>query len=136
MLFQTAAYFLHHHQPTSSSFQCYTSGHFDSTRWIKLRHQEYEHCTEQTDELLFKYNDPPSRCNKRKRQHRIILAKCTEDGELEQIPPTQFNWYMLCVSCPNIDDKWFNQKFCRWFRLPYNCFFEIVEEAREENWFP
>ena len=34
-------------------------------------------------------NNPPPRQEKRKRSIRIILARQTEDGTLEQIPPSE-----------------------------------------------
>jgi hypothetical protein len=72
----------------------------------------------------------------KKRAKRIILARCTEDGALEEIPPTDSLWWNLYVACPNLDDKRFLQKFRRRFRLPYPNFIGLVDNARQENWFP
>ena len=74
------------------------------------------------------------RCKKRHRN--AILARCTEDGELEEIPSTESSWYNLYVSCPNTTDKRFLQKFRRRFRLPYNSYLEFVEDTHEGDWFP
>jgi hypothetical protein len=73
---------------------------------------------------------------KKKRQKRIILARRSENGTLEEIPPTDSLWYNLYISCPQTEDNRFLQKFRRRFRLPYHKFLELVEEARLENWFP
>ena len=81
-------------------------------------------------------NDPPPRREYRKRSKRIILGRRTEDGTLEQIPPTESMWYQLYVSCPQTGDKRFETKFRRRFRVPYQSFLELVEDAYANDWFP
>ena len=51
--FQSASQLLTHRRSSSSLFQCCTSGHFDVTKQIKLRHQEHQHHTMQRDDILF-----------------------------------------------------------------------------------
>jgi len=87
-------------------------------------------------ELELCENDPPAQKEKQKRQKRIILARRSEDGELESVPPTESMWFNAYVSCPQTGDKRFEQKFRRRFRLPYESFLQFVEDAREHNWFP
>jgi hypothetical protein len=73
---------------------------------------------------------------KKTREKRIILARRTPEGELEEIPPTESLWWHMYVSCPQYDDPKFIRKFRRRFRLPYTQFTTFVEEAKKENWFP
>ena len=65
-----------------------------------------------------------------------ILAKRTEDGELEEILPTQSLWYILYVANPNVGCKHFQHKFRRPFRMPYSSFLQFVADAKAGNWFP
>eukprot|EP00804_Cyclotella_cryptica_P005035 CCRYP_020361-RA/>CCRYP_020361-RA protein AED:0.17 eAED:0.02 QI:0/0/0/1/0/0/5/0/470 len=58
----------------------------------------------------------------RMRAKQIILACCTEDGTLDEIPPTDSMWWNLYIACTNLDDKGFLQKFCMRFHLPYPNF--------------
>jgi len=73
---------------------------------------------------------------KKKCQRRIILVCRTEDGELEEINPNKSKWYLLYILCPNIDNAHFQRKFHDRFRLPYNSFLKLVEEAKENDLFP
>ena len=75
---------------------------------------------------------PPKKRHKRK----PILARRNEDGQLEAITPRESWWYMLYVDCPMLDDDRFHKKFRRRFRLPYEQYRELVNDAVEGNWFP
>ena len=127
---------------STSLLQCYTDGRFDSTKFIKLRRHDSDIAFEDAADMLLrdqqpgKSNDPPTQEERKKRQKRIILAKRTEDGEMEEIPPTESLWYHAYITCPHLDDSRFHQKFRRRFRLPYSSFLDLVEDAREGNWFP
>jgi len=124
----------------TSLLQCYTDGRFDASKFIQLRKREYDNDFDASAELLssddWGENDPPTTKEKQKRQKRIILARRTEDGELEEIPPTESLWYHAYVSCPQVGDKRFLDKFRRRFRLPYHSFLQFVEDAKEGEWFP
>ena len=76
---------------------------------------------------------PPS---KKRRLSFPILARQTEDGDLEVISPTDSIWYLLYVSCPNVDCKRFQRKFRRRFRMPYESFRTFCLDARAACWFP
>ena len=129
-----------------SLLQHYSNGSFDSRHFLlsrnkrrlfDLNHYGWDSDSpelEATDDLA--KSDPPSRQAKRKRTKRIILARRTEDGTLEAIPPTESLWYLLYVDCPQTGDKRFADKFRRRFRLPYQSYLELVEDARAKNWFP
>ena len=123
-----------------SLLQCYTDGNFDRRKYFRKRMRENDNDFDEIAELLnddgWGKNDPPTRKDKKKRMRRIILARCTDDGVLEEIPPTDSMWYNLYIACPQVNDTRFHQKFRRRFRLPYNSFLEFVEDAREGNWFP
>lgn len=73
---------------------------------------------------------------KKRRKRRPILARRNEDGELEAITPRDSWWHMLYVDCPMLDDDRFHKKFRRRFRLPYEQYRELVNDAVEGNWFP
>lgn len=73
---------------------------------------------------------------KKRRKRRPILAKRNEEGELEVITPRESWWYTLYVECPNLHDERFHKKFRRRFRMPYEQFCQLVEDAVEEEWFP
>ena len=82
--------------------------------------------------------DPPNDGPKEKktRQKRIILARRSEDGQLEAIPPTESLWWHMYIDCPQPNDSRFLIKFRRRFRLPYKQFLLFVDEAKEAKWFP
>ena len=73
---------------------------------------------------------------KKRRKKRFILARRTEDGELEAISPTESTWYLQYIITPQLEDSAFLKKFRRRFRLPYSSFLQLVEDAKEGNWFP
>ena len=80
--------------------------------------------------------DPPSQEEKKKRKKHMILARRTENGKLEAIPPTESMWYHAYISCPQSGDIRFMNKFRQRFRLQYESYLEFVEDAKEGNWFP
>ena len=92
MLFQTASYALWNH-PTSL-LDGYTNGRFDSTKMLKQNQRRHD------DEYINvldlqnnNSNDPLTQHERKKRQKCIILARRSEDGELEEaIPPKESMW--------------------------------------------
>lgn len=80
--------------------------------------------------------DPSKEVQPKKRCRGPILARRAENGELEEIKPTQSLWYILYVSSPNVNCKRFRRKFRGRFRMPYSSFVAFAEEARVANWFP
>jgi hypothetical protein len=73
---------------------------------------------------------------KRREPATLILAKCTEDGQMEVILPTDSLWYVLYVSAPNISSKKIQKKFHCQFRMPHSSFVDLIADARAGNWFP
>ena len=134
------ALFVREQLPFSSLLDCYTDGRLDVMKWSAQRRKDDEYFDAISEHListsLGKSNDPPSQEERKKHQRRIILARRNEDGELEPIPPTDSLWYHLYASCPQTNDSRWNKKFRRRFRVTYNSYLELVEEAREDNWFP
>lgn len=79
----------------------------------------------------------PDKAPPKKRSKRMpILARRTENGELEEIPPTESMWYSQYVSTPNVSSKRFQQKFCRRFRLPFSAFNDFVAYIKDGNYLP
>ena len=104
------------------TMHCYTDGKLDTTKFMQMRKHERDLDFDQMAEMLlssgdnaFTSNDTPLPEEKKKRRKRIILARRTDDGKLEELPPTESMWYHLYVSCPNVSDKQFQQSFCRRF---------------------
>ena len=84
----------------------------------------------------FDDNDIPSSPPKKKRRaKKCVMARQTEDGELEIITPKQSNWYLLYVNNPMVEDERFQQKFRRRFRLPYENYVELVNDCRQQEIF-
>ena len=132
----------------SSLLHSYNNGRFDSANFLLARKREnaklygfgYDSDYDESPELMstdeWGENDPPSEKERQKRQKRMILARRSENGDLESIPPTESLWYHAYISCPQTNDRRFEQKFRRRFRLPYENFLQFVEDATEGNWFP
>ena len=80
-------------------------------------------------------NDSPAPVQKKKWAKRIILGRRTEEGYLEEPPPTQSMWYHQYITCPQVNDTRFLRKFRLRFWLPYQAFLDFVEVARGSNWF-
>jgi hypothetical protein len=126
-----------------SLLQFYRNGVFDAQQYLLARKRASASDDLFSDDYLelasneeFGENDPPQQKEKQKRQKHIILARRSEDGGLEAVPPTESLWFNAYVSCPQTGDKRFEQKFRRRFRLPYESYLQFVEDAREQNWFP
>lgn len=73
---------------------------------------------------------------KKTRGPKKICAYREEGGELEHILPEETVWYKLYVAGPMSEDDEWNKKFRKRFRLPYQCFLDLVDEAAENKWFP
>jgi hypothetical protein len=68
---------------------------------------------------------------KRKRSKKKNLFLIIENGERIPIRPTQTTWYGLYIGSPNLDNPKFHKKFRRRFRLPYNCFLQLLEIVKK-----
>ena len=73
---------------------------------------------------------------KKRRVTRLLYARRTENGEKERIKPEDSWWYTLYISCPMLDNPNFHKKFRRRFRLPYEQYLQLVEDAITGGWFP
>jgi hypothetical protein len=134
MLFQTASSTLWNR--STGLLDCYTNGRFDSTKWLKQKQHVHDEFIDVLKLQNNKSNDPPTQHERKKRHKRIILARRSENDELEEIPPTESMWYNLYITCPQVHDERFQKKFRRRFRIPYNSFIEFVEDAKDNEWFP
>ena len=123
----------HQFFPTMSLSACYTEDCvLDVERYKKRRRMQNDddHWADDFDDAI----DKPKKTRSKKRP---ILARRTETGELEEIPPTQSMWYILYVGgAANVECKRFQNKFRRRFRMPYATFLELVSDAKAGNWFP
>lgn len=81
------------------------------------------------------FGDDDRPAKKRRARKQGVQGRRTEDGELERIDPTESHWYMLYAQNPELDDR-FHNKFRRRFRVPFQNYLELVEEAVEKEWFP
>ena len=75
-----------------------------------------------------------ARTRNEKRSRNVCLQYMNEAGALHPLIPTKSNWYFLYISNPSLT-KSFHVKFRRRFRLPYDKFCELLQEASENNWF-
>ena len=97
---------------------------------------------EDNEELeLLKFEEVKATCKSNKgppktRRRRITLARRTEEGKLEAIPPTDSLWWHIYIDCPQHENPKFLTKFRRRFRIPYKQFLWLVDEAIKEKWFP
>ncbi len=86
------------------------------------------------DDYFELMNDAPS-TKKKRCAEAPILARQTENGEVEEILPTESLWYILYISNPNTDCHRFQQKFRRRFRMPHSTFIGLVADDMAGNWF-
>lgn len=75
---------------------------------------------------------PPT---KKRRPKQVVMARRSEDGELEIIPPTESSWYMMYVNSPMCNDDRFLDKFRNRFRLPYAQYLELVGDCSQNEIF-
>lgn len=142
MIFDDAASILLDMQAENTWYDT-TTGSFDIQQYLKEMMDDHVD-NELYDAMLLHDDGEEGYCTeddvdhhqKKKRQKRIILARRNEDGQLEEIPPTESLWWHMYVDCPQQDDARFLRKFRRRFRLPYKEFLWFVDEARKEMWFP
>ena len=97
----------------ASLLDCFANGRFDSTKWLKqkqrVRNNEYIDVLALQNNNL---NDPPTHHERRKRQKHLILARRSEDGELEEaILPKELMWYNLYIACHQVHDACSLKKF-------------------------
>jgi hypothetical protein len=74
--------------------------------------------------------EPPQ---KKTRRRQYVMARRTEDGDLERIKPTESFWCLYYVQNPLLEDDRFVKKFRNRFRLPYTQYRELVEECKESQ---
>ena len=72
--------------------------------------------------------------NKR-RKKKCVMARCTEDGELEPIKPTDTSWYLVYVNNSLVNDERFQVKFRNHFCLPHANFLVLVEDCKDQEVF-
>ena len=115
---------------------CFVDGVVDEQRVLQRRRLLYkrELMDDIEDESFDVMKLTPTK--KKRRKKSPILARKTEDGELEEILPTESLWYIIYISNPNTTCKRFQQKFRRRFRMPYSSFLGLVANAKSGNWFP
>ena len=115
---------------------CFVDGVVDEQRVLQRRRLLYkrELMDDIEDESFDVMKLTPTK--KKHRKKSPILARKTEDGELEEILPTESLWYIIYISNPNTTCKRFQQKFRRRFRMPYSSFLGLVANAKSGNWFP
>ena len=117
------------HYDSMSLLSCFAYGDGGEVDDVEKYLQQRKRMNPDSDDDLA----PPSK------KHRLSfpkLARRTEDGDLEVISPTDSIWYLLYVSCPNVDCKRFQRKFCRRFCMPYESFRTFCLDARAAGWFP
>jgi hypothetical protein len=86
------------------------------------------------DDYFESMKDAPTK--KKRRAQAPILARRTENGEVEEILPLESLWYILYISNRNTECHRFQQKFRRRFCMPHSSFIGLVADARAGNWFP
>ena len=119
--------------------QGYSNGRFNSTKYLQMRRIDLDNDFNELSEILTSArsdNDYTAPVQKKKREKRIILGRRTEEGYLEELPPTQSMWYHQYTTCPQVNDTRFLRNSRLRFRLPYHSFLEFVDVASEGNWFP
>lgn len=77
-------------------------------------------------------HQPPQ---KKRRAKKSVMARRTDDGELEVITPKESNWYLLYVNNPMVEDDRFLKKFRSRFRLPHNEYKKLVNKCKQEEMF-
>ena len=122
-----------------SVWQCYSNGRLNSTKYLQMRRIDLDNDFDKLSEMLTSGrsdNDSPAPVQKKKIGKQIILESCIEEGDLEELPPTQSMWYHQYTTCPQVNDTRFLRNSRLRFRLPYHSFLEFVDVASEGNWFP
>ena len=119
--------------------QCYSNRRFKSTKYLQMRRIDLDNNFYKLSEMLKSSrsdNDSSAPVQKKKRAKRRILGRRTEEGDLEELPPTQSMWYHHYITCPQVNDTRFLRKFRLRFRLPYQSFLDFVDVSMEGTWFP
>lgn len=80
----------------------------------------------------------PERKKKKQRRsptHSNFMKRNPETGALERYLPEDSTWYSLYVAAsPQTDAQ--HKKFRRRFRMPYQSYLNLLEDARIGGWFP
>ena len=84
---------------------CFVDGIIDLERVLKRRRllNKREMADDDDDEYFSVMNETPTK--KMRRPKAPILARKTEDGELEEIMPTESLWYIIYIANPNTECK-------------------------------
>ena len=76
--------------------------------------------------------------SRKKRQRRMKAnrpVRLDENGEVVEVDPRNTQWYFKYVLSPDVNNGNFLKKFRRRFRLPYNCFKDLVEKCERSGYF-
>jgi hypothetical protein len=79
---------------------CFTDSKVDMEKYLERRR-------------LQRVEDVSLQSPKKRLKRQSILARSSENGELEALRPTQSLCYMLYVDAPDVSSKKFLNKFCR-----------------------
>ncbi len=71
-----------------------------------------------------------------KRSSSTVCEYIDSDGVLRRLLPHDSNWYFLYVRASSSKNTIIGKKIRRRFRLPYNSYLELLEEAKAKDWFP
>jgi hypothetical protein len=84
------------------------------------------------DSVKNKDNSEESQPAKRRRSmKKNLFYKIDSDNKRIPITATQSSWYQLYVLSPNLDNQKFLKKFRLRFRLPYECYLELLDIVKE-----
>ena len=73
---------------------------------------------------------------KKTRKRRGLIARKTEDGELEILTPQESSWWLMYVDNVLVqEEKHYQHKFRQRFRLPYQNYKELVKDCKEDDHF-
>lgn len=128
-----------------SILECMDSNHggVDPVRYMRYRHRQDEEMRRIASIIRKKSNKrqvtteeedvlpPPKRRRQRK---KAVLEYIDDDGIRRAVPPKQSTWYIQYVSNPAFSPG-FHKKFRRRFRVPFQQFKELVEDAKESGYF-
>ena len=81
-----------------------------------MQHGTTSSCAEQVQE-------------KKSRTKQTLMARRTEDGDLENLTPKESTWWLYYVANPLLlEDRYHQDKFRSRFRLPYQNYLELVDD--------
>lgn len=72
---------------------------------------------------------------KKRRGPKGVIYYTNPSGERQVLTPRMSLWFNIYVDSPNLDFSRFHKQFRRRFRLPYECFLELLDEAKKSPLF-